>query len=218
MVTTTQHKARTAAPRAPRLRDRRATRERVLAAVGRLLAREGFGSIGVNAIAREAGVDKVLIYRYFGGLDALLEAWGHTNTYGAGTLAEGTVRAGRTAGARAAAFIAAYVRDLRTKPDALEVMRWELFEDNAVTRRLAQAREAAGFADLKALGVSRRKAEKVDLPSVAAILTAGVLHLALRARSAPEWLGVPLRTDEGWARIERAAVALARTALGSVRP
>jgi hypothetical protein len=57
---------------APRSRDRAATEERILAAVGQVLARDGFGAIGVNAIAREAGVDKVLIYRYFGGLPELL--------------------------------------------------------------------------------------------------------------------------------------------------
>jgi hypothetical protein len=123
-----------------------------------------------------------------------------------------------TAADRAAAFLADYVRDLRSNPEALEVSRWELFEDNPLTRRLAQAREAAGLAELQDLGVSPRKAEKLDLPSVAAIVTAGILHLALRARSAPEWLGIPLRTDDGWARIERAAVALARTAVGPAQP
>ena len=218
MVTTIRRKTRAAAPETPRSRDRLATREGILAAVGRLLARDGFGSIGVNAIAREAGVDKVLIYRYFGGLDALLETWGHRNMYGAGGSGAGTERAGMTAADRAAAFLAAYVRDLRSKPEALEVSRWELVEDNPLTRRLAQAREAAGLAELHDLGVSPRMAEKLDLPSVAAILTAGILHLALRARSAPEWLGIPLRTDEGWARIERAAVALARTAVGPAKP
>ena len=215
MVTKKQRKAPPAARKTPRLRDRLATRERVLDAVGRLLARDGFGSLGVNAIAREAGVDKVLIYRYFGGLDALLEAWGRTNAFGAGSLSRGIERAG-TAADRAAAFLAAYVRDLRTKPEALEVMRWELIEDNPLTRRLAEAREAAGFADLNDLGVSRGAAETLELHAAAAVLTAGILHLALRARSAPEWLGVPLRTEEGWARIERAAVTLARTALGPV--
>lgn len=94
------------------------------------------------------------------------------------------------------AFLAAYVRDLRTKPEVLEAMRWELVEDNPLTHRLAQAREAAGVAQLKDLGVSRQMAGKLDPPAVAAILTAGILHLALRAKSAPEWLGLPLRTDE----------------------
>lgn len=45
-----------AAP-AGRPRDRAATEERILAALGLVLARDGFATIGVNAVAREAGVD-----------------------------------------------------------------------------------------------------------------------------------------------------------------
>lgn len=219
MVTHSRTKTETPAHEPPRPRDRQATRERVLEAVGRLLAREGFGGLGVNAVAREAGVDKVLIYRYFGGLEALLEAWGRTSVLGAGRQSEGDA-GGATVGPadRAEAFLSAYVRDLRENPEALEVMRWELVEDNALTRRLAEVREAEGFAELRALGVPKARAAAVDLPAVAAVLTAGLIHLALRARSAPEWLGIPLRTDEGWARIERAAVALARAGLGPAKP
>lgn len=219
MVTKKSRKASVASREAPRLRDRLATRERVLEAVGRLLARDGFASLGVNAVAREAGVDKVLIYRYFGGLEALLEAWGRTNTLGAGSVDDaGAGRAGRSVEEKAAAFLAKYVRDLRASPEALEVMRWELVEDNPLTRRLAQVREEAGFAELRDLGVPQGQAEELDLPAVAAVLTAGLLQLALRAKSAPEWLGVPLRSDEGWARIEHAAVALAQAALRRTKP
>ncbi|HKZ16288.1 MAG TPA: TetR/AcrR family transcriptional regulator, partial [Geobacteraceae bacterium] len=57
-------------------RDREATRTRLIQAVGALLARHGFTAIGVNAVAKEAGVDKVLIYRYFGGLPQLIAAFG----------------------------------------------------------------------------------------------------------------------------------------------
>ncbi|MBK7457943.1 MAG: helix-turn-helix transcriptional regulator [Betaproteobacteria bacterium] len=46
-----------------------------------MLARDGFGAVGVNAIARQAGVDKVLIYRYFDGLPALLRAWGESGRF-----------------------------------------------------------------------------------------------------------------------------------------
>src|SRR5512146_1311761 len=48
------------------------TKERIVQAAGRLLARDGYRAMGVNAIAEEAGADKVLIYRYFGGLPGLL--------------------------------------------------------------------------------------------------------------------------------------------------
>ena len=59
-------------PREPRERDRSETTARILAAVGEVLARDGFGALGVNAVAKHAGVDKVLIYRFFGGMPELL--------------------------------------------------------------------------------------------------------------------------------------------------
>jgi AcrR family transcriptional regulator len=216
MVTRKRARAGSAGPKRPRSRDRLATRQRVLAAVGRLLAREGFSSLGVNAVAREAGVDKVLIYRYFGGLEALLGAWGRTIAFGSGAPSAGDAApASASAGDRAASFLSAYASDVRAHPEALEVMRWELVEDNVLTRQLAEVREAAGFAELRRLGLPRSKAKALDLPAMAAVLTAGILHLALRARSAPEWLGIPLRTGKGWTRIERAAGRLARAALTS---
>ena len=50
-------------------------------AVGRVLARQGFRSVKVNVVAREAGVDKVLIYRYFGGLPGLVAAFAHSGDF-----------------------------------------------------------------------------------------------------------------------------------------
>src|SRR5262249_27082715 len=56
-------------------RARARTEEEILAAVGRLLESSGFDELGMNAVAREAGVDKVLVYRYFGKLPDLLRAF-----------------------------------------------------------------------------------------------------------------------------------------------
>ena len=53
-------------------RNRQLTESRIREAALLLLHRDGFEGWGVNAIAREAGVDKVLIYRYFGSVDDLL--------------------------------------------------------------------------------------------------------------------------------------------------
>jgi AcrR family transcriptional regulator len=196
----------------PEPRNRDATRARILAAVGDLLARDGFSNVGVNAVAREAGVDKVLIYRYFGGIEALLDAWGREALAAPSAASTPDDRSADATG-RAAAALLGFARAAREHPQALEVMRWELVEDNALTRRLAELRESAGFSDLERLGVDEARARAVDLPAVAAILSAGLLHLALRARTAPRWLGVPLRTRQGWARLERAAALLVRGVL-----
>jgi AcrR family transcriptional regulator len=220
MVTRTRTRRST---RKAQPRDRDATRERILAAVGTLLAREGFSGLGVNAVAREAGVDKVLIYRYFGGIEALLDTWGRAVLGAARSAARPEVDPGapvESTADRAAAALLAFARSARENPQALEVMRWELVEDNALTRRLAGLRESAGLADLASVGLDGERARALDLPALAAVLSAGLLHIALRARTAPSWLGIPIRTERGWARLEHAAATLVRNALsgaGSTR-
>ncbi len=57
-------------------RNRPATEQRLLQAVRSILEESGFAHLGINAIAERAGVDKVLIYRYFGGVPGLLAAVG----------------------------------------------------------------------------------------------------------------------------------------------
>ena len=57
-------------------RDRSATSARILKAATELLAEGGFQNFGVNAVARRAGCDKQLIYRYYGGMDGLVDAIG----------------------------------------------------------------------------------------------------------------------------------------------
>lgn len=63
-------------PIGDKTRDRAATEARLVAAAFDALALHGFAGLGVNAVARAAGCDKALIYRYFGGLDGLLDAMG----------------------------------------------------------------------------------------------------------------------------------------------
>lgn len=55
-------------------RDRQASERKILVAAMELFATEGPARFGVNPVARAAGIDKVLIYRYFGDAGALLLA------------------------------------------------------------------------------------------------------------------------------------------------
>ncbi len=54
------------------LKDRETTEKRILDAVGYIILEEGFEKIGVNAVAQRAAVSKMLIYRYFGGVEELI--------------------------------------------------------------------------------------------------------------------------------------------------
>lgn len=56
-----------------RTRSRPKTEEKFQNAVLQLVAEEGCGALRINAVAQLAGADKVLIYRYFGDFDGLLQ-------------------------------------------------------------------------------------------------------------------------------------------------
>ena len=203
--------------KSPPARNAAKTRQKILDSVGRILARRGFARLGLRAIAREAKVDKVLIYRYFGGLPELLTAFAERSdffpdldeTLGAGE----AERRSLSAAAYSARALAGTARALRARPLTQAVMRWELAESNALTRRLGDVREHRGLEVLSALPREGLRKD-LDLAAVAAVLSAGLIYLVLRAKGADEWMGVPIRSEEGWARLERATELLVRSVIG----
>jgi AcrR family transcriptional regulator len=196
-------------------RDRAATEARILRAVGRVLSRRGFHDLTVNGLAREARVDKVLIYRYFGGLPELLAAFARQAEFwpAAEELLPAAPEGTRTSAAdRAVAALKALLRGLLRRPLTQEVLRWELAGANELTEKLAAVREEQGL-ELLARVAPGDDRQGADLAAVAAVLTAGITYLVLRSRTAPAWLGVSLRGEEGWRRIEGAVAMIARAVL-----
>ena len=180
------------------------TRKGILAAVGRLLSKGGFRSIGVNRVAREAGVDKVLIYRYFGGLPALLDAFAKESRYWPGFDELSDYAA--SSGARepkhvAAAMLIGFVRALRARPVTQEILRWELHERNQLTDELAKAREHEG---LRILAHFAPGTDDADVAAITSLAVAGATYLVLRSKTADHYNGIDLRSEEGWKRIESA--------------
>ncbi|MDR3724935.1 MAG: helix-turn-helix domain containing protein [Terracidiphilus sp.] len=189
-------------------RNRVETRAGILAAVGRLLARSGFGQIGINSIAREAGVDKVLIYRYFGGMPELLKAFAAESDFWPGIeelmQEAGQMSAGDTALDRAKRIMLAFGRALRKRPLTQEIMRWELQEQNELTETLARHREAQSEKLFEQFG----DAAGVDVRAVASLLAAGQTYLILRSKNAEVYNGLSLHSETDWRRLEAAAVAI----------
>ena len=200
---------------APRPRDRAATEARILAAVGEVLARDGFGAVGVNTIARQAGVDKVLIYRYFGGLPELLQAWGDSGHFWprvADLLGpEPQALLALPAAERWATFFDHFIDELRRRPLTLEVLAAELVERNELTAILESEREAWGQEATRTLG-GAEFAARPHLQGVTLLLVAGVQYLLLRSRRIRVFGGVDLRSDAGWSQLKQSIRALARDA------
>ena len=194
-------------------RDRPHTEQQILAAVGRLLEKSGFDDIGVNAVAREAGVDKVLIYRYFGKMPDLLRAFAERGEHwpsDAELLGEDPPA---EPAALAAHLLVRFGRAIRSRPQTQAIMRHELSERNPLTDALAEAREEQALRLLSRLGEPG-----ADASAVGALLGAGLTYLALRANTADQYNGVNLRSAEGWQALERAVVRVVAAVFPSDAP
>ncbi|HKV50549.1 MAG TPA: helix-turn-helix domain-containing protein [Gemmatimonadaceae bacterium] len=197
-------------------RDREATRTKIIDAVERLAVRDGFESCGVNAISKEAGVDKVLIYRYFGGLDGLLSATIAERAAWPATI-EPTTATPSSAGSGLAATLIEIARDIRARPLAQHAVAWEAtgHADHDTTKPITDGREAA----LSALGSALRDAHaippRLDLEAVGALVTAGITTLATRAAFDVPYFGLDLGQDKDWRRVEKAAATILRALLDS---
>ncbi len=202
----------------PRSRDRAATEARLLAAVGEVLARDGVAGIGVNAVARAAGVDKVLIYRYWGGLPEMLRAWGASGQFWPPARevmgSDPAAFAALPAAERLARFLDHFIDGLRARPLTLAILAAEASQPNELTAILEAEREAWGHEAAHLLG-GREYAEHPYLAGVLLVIVAGLQFLLLRARHTAVFSGLDLQTDAGWAQIKAALRAMAQTELAT---
>ena len=186
-------------------RDRCETERRIVRAAGKLLAEEGFQGLGVNALARRAGVDKVLIYRYFGGLPGVIRRYARDDFWPTTEDLFGRPReevAAMDDSQIAISLLLGHLRELTARPITQDIMRRELMEKDELTDALAEAREST-TEELMTLFSEQSRAQG-DLAAVGAVIHAGISYLVLRAKTADVYMGVALDTDEGRARIEQA--------------
>lgn len=200
-------------------RDRTTTRARILAAAEHLLTNEGFSALGVNAIAAHAGVDKVLIYRYFGGLPQLLTElardggiWPALSAVAPDAPSTDEART-LPLSALTLLLLRAELAGLRDRPLAQQALAWELAERNALTDALSAARSARHDEMLDAVRAGHRAPPYVDVPALMALLGAGLTYLALMSRTSGTYLGLDLSTDDGWRRMDKTLAGVVRAVL-----
>lgn len=192
-------------------RDKEETKARILTAVGKLLAESGFQQLGVNAIAREAGVDKVLIYRYFENLPTLLQTFGKEGNYW--LTVEELVGDEATIEAESLdewmhLLLVRFLRDLQQRSITQEILRWELLEGNELTQELAQVRDRMAIDSLQFLHQKCNFPPDKDIPAISAVLIAGIVYLVLRTKVSSSFLGIDFSSPAGWQRIEAAILSL----------
>ncbi len=186
-------------------KNREQTEAKLVTAIGEVLAERGFGKLGVNAVAKQAGVDKVLIYRYFDGLDGLMERYAYSSEFWppASELLGDQVQREHLAEMSFADGFAEvfrrYANALRSRPLTLEILSWETIERNALTIAMEEVRESMGL-ELMAF-LSQLDPPEADWQAIANLFSGGIHYLAIRARKVSTYTGMSIAEDEGWERL-----------------
>jgi AcrR family transcriptional regulator len=185
-------------------RNKEETKARILQAVGKLLAESGFSALGINAIAREADVDKVLIYRYFKDMPNLLLVFAQKSNYLSGVTISPEMNEANSLSDALVAFLMYYQQELQDRPVTQEIMRWELVDENDLIKELVDIRMQLGIDRLKFIDDKFGLPQDKDTVAILTILGAGITYLLLRAKANTAFSDLDFSTPEGWTRLNEA--------------
>ena len=161
-------------------RNSRETRQRILDGLESLITREGFTAVGVNAVAREASVDKVLIYRYFGSMEGLLKKFADEKEF-CPRVAEllDTLPEGVPHHEIVTRMVIDHARLLQNNPLAQELACWELTEQNPLTVLFGKEMEKEELKSLTDRGITPHE----DVITLSVIMLSALQYLILRGRN-----------------------------------
>ncbi len=192
--------------------DREETERRLVCAFDRVWSRDGIQGLGVNAVLKEAGVGKALLYRYFGDFVGLARAWAQGETFLPSPPAlVGGAEPGRHRPQVAVAI--AYARALRARPKTRELLIVELLRTSPMTSALDDMRTRFGR-EMRSFVTAAGAPEGEDAFALSFFVTAAMTYLALRADAVPDYYGLRLDSDADWARIEQMLERLTTRVLG----
>lgn len=179
-------------------RDREATEKRLIDTIGQMVAGQGFEKIGINAVAAQSGVSKILIYRYFGSVEGLMAAYIRKNDFWLNFPLE--IPGKEELPEFVKAMFKSQIEQLRSNPTLRMLCRWELSCNNEITTKLREQREKRGFHIVET--VSRLTGyPQAEMEVMASIITASITYLIMLGEFCPVFNGIPIKEDAGWEQI-----------------
>lgn len=179
------------------------TEKNLLEAVSHIIETDGFTKIGVNRIARQAGCDKVLIYRYFGGLDGLLVEWAKRHDYYSFAYSEfiENIKGAEEKDIRQIVKDV-LIRQLHYLKDNVlmqELLVWELSGQSSF-KGILEARERSGYKLQEEL--NRYLNVGNDNEMAIAIIVSAINYIVLFTRQYQKINGIDFGNTEAWNRME----------------
>lgn len=169
-------------PKLSRVKDKEKTKQKLIWAVGEIIRLEGFDSLTASKVARKAEVDRKLIYRYFGSLNYLIEAYVVENDYWMIFSDKMKEMLGQQNYSGSEEIITSILQNqfkfFISQKEMQRLILWELSVDNPLMRSIHNARESMGHKFLE-LTDEHFGNGKVNFRAVAALLVGGIYYTIL---------------------------------------
>ncbi|MBP2617746.1 TetR/AcrR family transcriptional regulator [Chryseobacterium jejuense] len=190
------------------IRDKEKTKQKLLAAVGKILRVKGYSGLKVSKIAAVAGFDKKLIYEYFGSTDKLIDEYIKSQDYWSkfSPDIEEEVHIGKEALTQG---ILTQFENLKKNKELQKIILWELSESKPILKNILKQREdvAANLFENVTDPYFGENAKNVR--AMLALIAAGVYYLNLfPAYNGTEFCGIDMRTDEGRDEVKKVIVEI----------
>ena len=203
------------------VRDKARTMERLIASVGKVIRKFGYPGLTMANIANESGLDRRLIYTYFGALDNLVEAYLLRKDYwnaGAKKTVMGLLESPQDIGSDEINSLLTGQFETMLKDKAWQkIIHWEIGEKNKILRRLSDSREELGELLFQQIEQYFDR-DSVDIRAVMALQIAGIYYLALHAKSnGSTFCGIDINQEDGKERIKRALERITKDAFKKVK-
>ena len=189
------------------IRDKERTKARMIAAVGKVIQKKGYQALNGPNIALECGLNKALIWNYFGGLDQLVEAYLTQKDFwqigDKGVLEQMVTNPSSISISLIEELLKSQFNTFLKDKTKQKVIHWGLGEKTKALKNIADRREMLGEELFKHVDSKFENSEN-DLRATLAILVSSIYYLSLQAKSTGStFCGIDVNTESGRERIQK---------------
>jgi AcrR family transcriptional regulator len=188
------------------VRNKERSKKKFLDAVGKILKTKGYAALKINDIAATAGVDKKMIYTYFGGMDGLMDEYIRSQDYWSNVTTETMMPDPKDGGkAFTEAMLLQQFDYVHSNRELQKLLLWRLSESRKSLTKLTNMQEENGETLFKLVIDPHFGERSQDFRAIAAILVSGLYYLNMYASvNGSVFCGIDLNTDDGRDKIKKA--------------
>lgn len=191
------------------IRNKERSKKKFLDAVGKILKTKGYAGLKVNDIASTAGVDKKMIYTYFGGMDGLIDEYIRSQDYWIKVTDDKIDKIIPDINDGGKQFIEEMLLSqfdyVYKNKEAQKLLLWSISESRKSLRKLIDTQEENGEHIFDNIFEPHFQEKSEDFRAIMAIMVSGLYYLNMFASvNGSIFCGLDMNSAEGRERIKKA--------------